>query len=86
MKFRKELMKREIGGEFFLVPLGKTVYETNGLFFLSELGAFIWELIPGAETEADIVKAVLDEYDVDEETAKADVSEFIAKLKEMNIL
>ena len=79
-------MKREIGGEFFLVPLGKTVYETNGLFFLSELGAFIWELIPGAETEADIVKAVLDEYDVDEETAKADVSEFIAKLKEMNIL
>lgn len=86
MTFRKELMKREIGGEFFLVPLGKTVYETNGLFFLSELAAFIWDIIPTAETEADIVKCVLDEYEVDEETAKKDVSEFIAKLKEMNIL
>ena len=86
MTFRKELMKREIGGEFFLVPLGKTVYETNGLFFLSELGAFIWDIIPTAETESDIVNAVLAEYEVDEETAKKDVAEFIAKLKEMNIL
>lgn len=79
-------MKREIGGEFFLVPLGKTVYETNGLFFLSELAAFIWDKIPEAETETDIVNAVLAEYEVDEETAKKDVADFIAKLKEMNIL
>lgn len=86
MTFRKELMKREIGGEFFLVPLGKTVYETNGLFFLSELGAFIWDVIPTSETEDDIVNAVLAEYEVDEETAKKDVAEFISKLKEMNIL
>jgi hypothetical protein len=29
MKIRRELLKREVGGEAFLVPLGKTVYESS---------------------------------------------------------
>ncbi len=86
MEFRKEFMKREIGGEFFLVPVGADINEEKGLFFLSELGAFIWGIIPTSETEADIVSAVLDEYEVDEETATTDVAEFISKLREMQIL
>ena len=34
MKIKKELLKRQVGGESFLVPLGKTVYDSNGLFVL----------------------------------------------------
>lgn len=86
MKFRKEFMKREIGGEFFLVPIGADINEEKGLFFLSELGAFIWDIIPVSENESDIVAAVLAEYEVDEETAAADVAEFVSQLKEMRIL
>ena len=58
MKIRKELLKREVGGEAFLVPLGKTVYDTNGLFVLTELGAFIWDLLPEAETEDEILQKI----------------------------
>lgn len=86
MNIKKELLKRDIGGESFLVPLGKTTYESNGLFALSEVGAFIWDLLPQAENAEDILKAVLAEYDVDEATAKADIDEFLNKLKEMDIL
>lgn len=86
MKLKKELLKREIGGESFLVPLGKTVYESNGLYVLTELGAFIWDLLPGAEDREDILRAILDEYEVDEATARADMDEFFAKLEEMGIL
>lgn len=86
MEIRKELMKREIGGESFLIPLGKTVYETNGLFYLTELGSFIWDLLPQAQSEEDILRAVLSEYEVDEATARKDIARFLDKLKKMSIL
>jgi hypothetical protein len=86
MKIRKELLKREVGGEAFLVPLGKTVYDTNGLFVLTELGAFIWDLLPEAETEEEILQKILSEYEVDEATAGKDLTQFLDKLRDMNIL
>lgn len=49
MKIKKELIKREIAGDCILVPVGKSTLESNGLFALNELGAFIWDILPGAE-------------------------------------
>jgi hypothetical protein len=86
MEIKKKLMKREIAGDTFLVPLGKTVYDANGLFFLTEVGAFIWDLLPEAKTEEDVLSAVLEEYDVDEATARQDVHSFLEKLRGMNII
>mgnify|MGYP002514874600 FL=1 len=86
MKIKKELIKREIAGDTILVPVGQTVYDANGLFVMNELAAFIWDLLPEAQTEADIVSAVLAEYEIDEATAKKDIAAFLGKLKEMNIL
>ena len=86
MIIKKELIEREIAGDTILVPVGKTVLDSNGLFALNELGAFIWHLLPAVETEAQIVSAVLAEYDVSAEEAAKDVAEFMNKLKEMNII
>ncbi len=86
MIIKKELIKRDIAGEVFLVPLGKSMYDSNGLFILTELGAFIWDLLPNAEGEDDIVRAVLAEYEVDEATARADIQEFLKKLQDLEIL
>ncbi|MBQ2854000.1 MAG: PqqD family protein [Oscillospiraceae bacterium] len=86
MKIKKELIKRDIAGDTILVPVGKTVYDSNGLFVLNELGTFIWDILPQAENEAEICRAVLAEYDVSAEEAAADIAEFMARLKELGIL
>ena len=86
MQIKKELIKREIAGDTILVPVGKTVYESNGLFALNELGAFIWNLLPEVETEEEICRAVLAEYEVSQEEAAQDVAQFLEKLRELNIL
>lgn len=86
MNIKKELINREIAGERFLVPVGKTVYDSRGLFILTEVGGFIWDLLPEAEDSEQIVAAVLDSYDVDEVTARADVAAFLEKLTELDII
>ena len=86
MTIKKELIKREIAGDTILVPVGKTVYDSNGLFVLNELGAFIWELLPQVETEAEICQAILDEYTVSREEAASDVAEFLNKLRELDVI
>lgn len=86
MWIKKELLKRQIGGESFLIPMGKTVYDSNGMFILTELGAFLWDLLPQAESAEELVQAVLEEYEVDEATASADIDAFLRKLEIMGIL
>lgn len=86
MIIKKELICREIAGDRFLVPIGKTVYDSNGLFVLTEVGAFIWDLLPNVTDARQIVEALLGEYDVDEETATQDVLQFLQKLTEMEII
>lgn len=86
MIIKKELIKREIAGDTILVPVGKTVLDSNGLFVLNELGAFIWDLLPNVEDEEAICKAILAEYDVSAGEAAKDVAEFMAMLRKMEII
>lgn len=80
MKILKEFILRDIAGEQVLVPTGETTQEFNGLITLTETAGFIWQNIEQAESVGDLVKLMLEEYEVDEETAKKDVERFVAKL------
>lgn len=86
MNIKKELIKREIAGDTILVPVGSAVLDSNGLFVLNELGAFIWDLLPNVDSEEAICNAVLEQYDVSEDTAKQDVAAFLKKLQELDII
>lgn len=86
MKINKEFILREIAGEYIFVPVGATALEFNGLITINEIGVLIWkQLQEGSDLES-IVSKVLDEYEIDEDTARKDVVEFIDYLKEKNIV
>lgn len=86
MKIKKELIKRQVADDTILVPVGQTIYSSNGLFILNEVGAFIWDLLPEAETPEQLCRAVLNEYDIDEASAIRDVEEFLEMLRKLEIL
>lgn len=86
MKVLLDMITREIAGETILVPVGASAIKYNGLITLNEVGAFLWARLPGAEDEAALVDAVLEEYEVSREEAASDVAEFIAQLKELKIV
>lgn len=86
MIIKKELLKRDIAGEIILVPVGKAVLDSNGLFALNELGGFLWDLLPQARSEDELLHAVLQEYEVGEEEARRDIREFLDTLRRMDII
>ena len=86
MRIEKEFILREIAGDYVIVPTGKTALEFNGLITVNELGAFIWKKMQQDISEDNLVSAILEEYEVKEETARNDVKEFLGKLEEYNIL
>lgn len=81
MKINPNFIAREIAGELVIVPIGDSSMPETGLISANEVGAFIWhQLENGKEIDA-IVAAILDEFDVDEESARKDTEEFIDSLK-----
>ena len=86
MKLKKKVIKREIAGDVLLVPVGKSVYDSNGLFILNETGNFLWDHLESCDHEAELVEKLLNEYDVSAEQASNDVQDFLSKLKEFNMI
>ena len=86
MRVDKEFILREIAGEYVIIPTGKTVLTFNGLISMNEIGVLLWNMLQNDVTIDELVQGVLDEYDVDEETAREDIQEFIDELVKGQIL
>ena len=80
MKRIKEYIKRNIAGEIVLIPAGQTAEDFNGMITLTESGDFIWEHLEEARDFNHLVELILEEYDIDKETASQDASAFLMQL------
>lgn len=70
-----------VGTDTVLVPLKENVAELSEMFTLNEVGSFVWEQLDHVDTLAELVNTVVAEFEVDAETAKADVTTFLAELE-----
>lgn len=86
MKTKKGFMLRSVGGRHVVVAIGKASEEFNGLITLNESGAFLWKLLQNGTTYEDMLAAMLEEYEVDEETARAGIDAFLETAKGANLL
>ena len=86
MKIEKEFVLREIAGDYIIIPTGKTVLEFNGLITVNEVGVSLWKMLQQDVTQEDLVKGILDEYDVEESVAREDIQEFLDILVKGGIL
>lgn len=86
MKISSNYQMRQIAGEHIIVPTGEAAVEFNGLITVNEIGAFLWKILQGEATEEELLKAVLEEYDIDKNTAWTDIRAFLQTLEENEIL
>lgn len=86
MKQNKSFILRNIAGETILVPANETAQEFNGMMTMTETGAFIWKHIEETKSFFHLVDMLIDEYDIDRETASADISVFLMQLLEHGMI
>lgn len=86
MRVASDFMLREIAGEYVIIPVGSSALKFNGLITVNDTGAFLWKLLQEETTQEALVEAMLQEYEVDSQTASQDVADFLAYLGEKDLL
>ncbi len=86
MEIKKQVVLRSVAGEYMLIPIGETVFEYNGIFMLTESGKFLWENIENGAEPDQLKQLLMAEYEIDSDTASADVDEFLEMLKTFGII
>ena len=86
MKIKEGFILRKVGIQYVVAATGKASENFNGMMRLNESGAFAFRLLQAGITEEELVSRVVAEYDVSEDTARADVARFLAALGEADAL
>ena len=87
MRINSDFTIQKVGSAYVAVPVGETSKTFHGMVRLNGTGAFVWNLMAEKDcTEDDLVEALLATYEVDRETAAADVHRIVTVLKDNGIL
>jgi hypothetical protein len=86
MKVKNGYILREIAGSSVIIPVGERVIEFKGMMTPNETGAFIWRQLASEITYEQLLDVILAEYDVDEETARADLDEFLESARNCGVI
>lgn len=86
MKILKEFVLREVAGNYIVVPFGENAVSFKAMITLNKTGAFLWRQLEEERTEEELLAAILEEYDIDSEIAKADIAQFVERLQAAGIL
>lgn len=86
MKLKQNFELREICGEHVVIPCGIENVNFDSIIHLNETGAFLWRQAEKGEFSVEsLTAALLAEYEVGEDTAKADVAAFVGRLQEQKL-
>lgn len=86
MKLKYDFTVREIVGEYVMVPLGQGALEFAGMISTSETGATLVDALKQNVSRQELLTLILDQYEIDEAAAAADLDEFLAQLRKLNLL
>lgn len=80
------MVLRRIGKDQLLVPVSGAIARTNAVFPLNATGALIWQHITGGESVPETANALARAFDVSLEQARSDVTSFIQRLLDEQLL
>lgn len=86
MKIKEGFILRQIAGNYIVIAVGDEAVDFNGMITVNETGAFLWNVLSGGATKEEMLEKLMSEYEVDEETAKKDITDFLYKLNDGKLL
>jgi hypothetical protein len=86
LKAKSGFVLRDVVGEKILMPVGENITKFNGAVLLNTVSAFVWEKMQEPVSREALLQAVLDKFEVDEETASRDLDRLLETFAEIGIL
>ena len=84
MKIKDSFVLRNIAGINTVISIDASS-GFDGMITLNETGVFMWNILKDGTTLEELIDAVIKEYDIDKETATKDTTDFVEKLKSINV-
>ena len=85
MRLKKGFVLRSVADRTVVVP-DNEILNLHMMITLNGTGKFLWERLESGATEDELRNALLEEYDVDKQTAQKDVMAFLAALEKNGCL
>ena len=85
MKLKKGFVLREVAGQTVVVSVS-TELNIHAMLALNDTAKTLWLALEQENDIDGLTKALLAEYKIDEEKARADAMKFVDKLKGLNFL
>lgn len=79
-------MLREVCGDNIVIPVGENSVDFKSVIKLNETGVLLWKKLEEGADEEQLLKAITDVYNVEDEVALSDIKGFIDRLDEAGIL
>ena len=86
MKAKTGFVLRNVVDEFILMPTGDNIGKFNGTILLNEVSALVWEKLQNPVSKDDLLKAVLDEFEVEKAVASADLDVLLKTLSGYGVI
>ena len=86
MRIKKGFLLKEIDGTGIGVAVGKASKKFNNVITLNSTGIVLWKKLSEGCEKSDLVKALTDVYDVDEDSAVQDVEAFLRTAENADVL
>lgn len=86
MKIKDGFVLRNVVDEYIVMPTGDNIAKFEGAVVLNEISAFVFEQLKNPVSRDDVLTAVLEEYDVDADTAAADLDALLEQFDAMGLL
>lgn len=86
MKVNEHYVVKVLAGESVLVHQDAHNVDFSKIITLNETGLLIFQKIQEGADLDETVKAITEEYDIDDMTARKDATAFVDKLKKMGIV
>lgn len=86
MKLKEGFEIVDIAGDYMAIPTGSNMATYGGNVILNEVSAFLLKQMKQNVSKEDLVELMLNEYEVDRETASADIDEIIMTFTKLGLV
>ena len=86
MKICSGYVLRKVMDIYVVLGISSDTYVPNQIMSVNETGAFLWHLLEEGAEKKELVDRLVAEFEIDAETAAADVDVFLDQLREKALI